>query len=873
MSIEPLVPDLPGYGDVTLISTGSSSLVFRAVQTRLSRTVAIKVLLVDGDSALQAMYQRELETTVLLSSQPHIVGIIDTGTTSAGNPYIVMEYCPGGSYAQILRQRGPLPVDEVVDVGMKVAEALQAAHDVGVLHRDVKPSNILRSAFGPSLADFGIARAPHMLSSTMSVNRMTPHHASPEAMRKDDQTAASDLYSLASTMWQLLTGQPPFVDAKRTDLDSLRQRVLNEPARPVPRPDVPSWLQHELLTALAKDPAARHPSAAAFAEALRFHAYNTPTGAPASAPPAMPAGPVGAPMSGVPQQYAQQYPPQQYAQQYPLQGYGQQYPLQGYPSQPYSPLVHPQQEYPQQEYPQQAPAVPQPPAPPQAYQPQPPAYQPPPQAPVQPQAYPPQPPVVPHLPAAMASAPPAAPTSAPRDAFRWPSAAPTRRDEPVVEQAAPVLDPAAKEAAGASTILWHDSPAAESSAGTFGEPAADGAEPDPQPAGPDHEEDANPPAEEPDDGRMSLDDLLRPIDEEPDEPGPHDLPPAEVSNGAALTRPTELRPTLTPPHETQAPVSAPPTPSYPVGPVSSPPGQLGWPGEGGYSYPSGQPMSGPPMSGPPMSGPPMSGMPMSGPPMSVPPLSGPPISGDPFAPRPMSGSPMSNGPMMGGPMSGAPSSGGPYDQIPRDRFGNPAPPSRPGLEFRKVPVKPGRPRSRDSERPRIPLVAIGAFVGLIVFVVIGIKFAAGGDSSKPNSANVAGVSPQATAVNSPAGKPSAAKPPAGKPPAAKPPTGKPNPTVTANLTHEGAPTDVKLTDKHTSITLTWTDPAHGTVQFYVLGAPAPNVPALVGSVPAGTTTYTQDGVNTSVDYCYTVAAIYSASDYAISPQVCTNRRK
>jgi serine/threonine protein kinase len=278
-------PDLPGYRDVTLISSGSTSLVYRAVQTRLSRTVAIKVLLVDGDATTQAQYQRELETTVLLSSQPHIVGIIDTGTTATGHPYIVMEYCPGGSYGQILKQRGPLPVDEVIEVGAKIAEALQAAHDVGVLHRDVKPSNILRSAFGPALADFGIARAPHQLEGTDALDRMTPYHASPEAMRKDRQSPVSDLYGLASTLWHLLAGRPPFADPARPlrDLEDLRARVLTEPAPPVPRPDVPDWLQRELARALAKEPGHRHPSAHTFAEILRYHAHSATQPVPGTA--------------------------------------------------------------------------------------------------------------------------------------------------------------------------------------------------------------------------------------------------------------------------------------------------------------------------------------------------------------------------------------------------------------------------------------------------------------------------------------------------------------------------------------------------------------------------------------------------------------
>jgi serine/threonine protein kinase len=79
---------------------------------------------------------------VALSSQPHIVSIIDTGVTADGRQYIVMEYCEGGSYAQILRQAGPLPIEDVIEVGVKIGEALHAAHQAGIVHRDVKPSNI-----------------------------------------------------------------------------------------------------------------------------------------------------------------------------------------------------------------------------------------------------------------------------------------------------------------------------------------------------------------------------------------------------------------------------------------------------------------------------------------------------------------------------------------------------------------------------------------------------------------------------------------------------------------------------------------------------------------------------------------------------------
>lgn len=273
------IPGLIGYRNLELIAHGSTAVVFRGDQARLNRKVAIKVLLVDDVMTTDDTVQRELDTLVRLSSSPHIVSIIDTGITDVGQPYIVMEYCEGGSYAQILKERGPLSVAETLEVGIKIGEALHAAHEVGIIHRDVKPPNILRSRFGPALTDFGIAYAIDGSADTTTLQKLTPHHASPETLLQYHQSGQSDLYSLASTMWNLLAGRPPF-ESPGQDPEEFRRRVMETPVPRVPRADVPDWLQHEIGRAMAKRAADRHPTALAFAETLRLHMARTSVNSP-----------------------------------------------------------------------------------------------------------------------------------------------------------------------------------------------------------------------------------------------------------------------------------------------------------------------------------------------------------------------------------------------------------------------------------------------------------------------------------------------------------------------------------------------------------------------------------------------------------------
>jgi serine/threonine protein kinase len=200
---------LPGFSDFQRIAEGGEGIVYRARQDGLDRFVAVKVINLSDPSRL-ARFRRELEITVRLGRQhPHIVTVIDTGTTPDGRPCIVMESYDLGSLQNRLKERGPLPVEDVAAAGVAVADALAFAHAQGFLHRDVKPQNILILPTSYVLGDFGIARMADA-GHTTSLQMISYRHAAPQMINGGDPSAADDQWSLGSTLFTLLDGAPPF---------------------------------------------------------------------------------------------------------------------------------------------------------------------------------------------------------------------------------------------------------------------------------------------------------------------------------------------------------------------------------------------------------------------------------------------------------------------------------------------------------------------------------------------------------------------------------------------------------------------------------------------------------------------------------------
>ena len=264
---------IPGFGDLEPIGSGGFSRVFKAVQVGVGRTVAVKVLFgTVHDDGSRGRFEREASAAGRLSDHPHVVPLHASGVTDDGHPYLVLDYLPGGSLGERLRQFGPLPVAEVVNIGAKLAGALETAHRAGILHRDVKPDNVLMSRYGePQLTDFGIASVVGGYETRSGVLSLSLGHAPPEVIAATPgfrPKATSDIYSLGSSLYNLLTGDLPFPQREGEMLPALLARIVTEPVPDLRRRGVPDPVARVVETAMAKEPSERYQRVVDFGAAL-----------------------------------------------------------------------------------------------------------------------------------------------------------------------------------------------------------------------------------------------------------------------------------------------------------------------------------------------------------------------------------------------------------------------------------------------------------------------------------------------------------------------------------------------------------------------------------------------------------------------------
>lgn len=261
-SREEVVVDLGARGFELATPIGRVATVYRAYQPAFRRHVAIKLLhAARGDTAALARFERERAAIGSVSSHPHIVTVYESGFTHDDTPYLAMEYLPNGSLAD-RAAAGPVPWHEAVEIARKLASALAFAHAKGVLHCDVKPENVLLSAFDePQLADFGIARIVGGTDAHSAQAHLLIPHAPPEVLQGDPPSERSDVYGLASTVMTLMLGHPPYHRDGETSFVPMFGRILNDPVPDLRALDVPEPIAAAFEAALAKHPADRQASA------------------------------------------------------------------------------------------------------------------------------------------------------------------------------------------------------------------------------------------------------------------------------------------------------------------------------------------------------------------------------------------------------------------------------------------------------------------------------------------------------------------------------------------------------------------------------------------------------------------------------------
>lgn len=258
-----MVPAIPGIEDLRVIGWGGYGVVYRGHQGALGRDVAVKVLSSPGaDERAVDLWRREVTAMGRLSNHPNIVSAFSTGVTADGHPYLVMPYVPGGSLHDLVARHGPRPPADVVQVGVRLAGALSAAHAADVLHRDIKPGNVLLSEYGePQLSDFGIARLVDATATTTGSVRATIGYAAPEVLGGEPATPAADVYGLGATLHTALAGRAPFAGEEGESLAARVGRVMTQPPPDLRPLGVPAALAEVVEAAMAKDPAARPVSA------------------------------------------------------------------------------------------------------------------------------------------------------------------------------------------------------------------------------------------------------------------------------------------------------------------------------------------------------------------------------------------------------------------------------------------------------------------------------------------------------------------------------------------------------------------------------------------------------------------------------------
>lgn len=269
-----------GLSEPEEIGRGGFGVVYRCLQQSLDRVVAVKVLTASLDAENLDRFMREQRAMGRLSGHPNIVNILQIGTTASGRPFIIMQYHPHGTLESQIRTHGPLDWTAALGPAIKIAGALETAHRAGILHRDVKPANILFTEYGePALTDFGIARMSGGFETCAGIVAGTPAFTAPEVLEGAPPTVASDVYGLGATMFCALTGHAAFERKSGESVVAQFLRISDVPVPDLGKISIPDAVSDAVGRAMARDPADRPASAGEFGAELADIAHRLGLGA------------------------------------------------------------------------------------------------------------------------------------------------------------------------------------------------------------------------------------------------------------------------------------------------------------------------------------------------------------------------------------------------------------------------------------------------------------------------------------------------------------------------------------------------------------------------------------------------------------------
>ncbi|WP_137872837.1 protein kinase [Rhodococcus sp. Q] len=261
--------DAAGFTDASEIGRGGFGVVYRCTQAPLDRTVAVKVLTADLDEENLTRFLREQRAMGRLTGHPNIVNVLQVGSTESDRPYIVMPYCAQRSLDVRIRDSGPLPLEQTLQFGVKLAGAVESAHRLGILHRDVKPANVLLTDYGePALTDFGIAHVSGGFETAIGTFTATPAFTAPEVLDGGSPSPAADVYGLGSTLFCALTGHAAFERRSGEQVVAQFLRITTQPVPDLRELNIPDDVAATIERAMSTDPDARH-TAAQLGDALR----------------------------------------------------------------------------------------------------------------------------------------------------------------------------------------------------------------------------------------------------------------------------------------------------------------------------------------------------------------------------------------------------------------------------------------------------------------------------------------------------------------------------------------------------------------------------------------------------------------------------